>query len=182
MKTRRYLSVAIALLFGAAGYATCSADEERPWYGYNVVDEASGRLIYGASKSYIVSLQDGGEREQRLGYQCSNGQPILTIDTGEFLAPSSTDFELHVRIDDLEPMTLDMRIWSNSSSGGFSRIEVIARELFLQMRDGVRMTWRIGSAENAPEGTFSLIGFTAATREFAENCDVMREAPEEPEI
>jgi hypothetical protein len=54
--------------------------------------------------------------------------------------------------------------------------------LFMQMREGTRMTWRIGSSENAPEGMFSLIGFTAATREFTENCDVMREPAEEPEF
>ncbi len=173
------IMVLVATIFGTE---SSYSDEEGRWYGYSVVDDTSGRLVYGASKSYIVSVQDGDDREQRIGFQCNNNLPMLTIDVGEFLAPSSSDFELHVRVDDLEPITLDMRIWSNGTNGGFSRIEVIARDLFALMREGVRMTWRIGTEDSGHEGSFGLIGFTAATREFAANCDVLREVAEEEEL
>lgn len=183
MNTRKLVWSAIIVLFSSLlGFGSSYADVEGRWYGYSVVDDTSGRLVYGASKSYIVSVQDGDDREQRIGFQCNNNLPLFTIDVGEFLAPSSSDFELHVRVDDLEPITFDMRIWSNGTSGGFSRIEVIARELFAQMRAGTRMTWRIGTDDSGHEGIFSLLGFTSATREFAANCDVLREASDEAEL
>jgi hypothetical protein len=183
LTTRKLILPAITVLLSTIfGVGSSYADSEGRWYGYSVVDDTSGRLVYGASKSYIVSVPDADDREQRIGFQCNNDLPLLTIDVGDFLAPSSTDFELQVRVDDLEPITLDMRIWSNGTTGGFSRIEVIVRDLFAQMRDGMRMTWRIGSEDSGHAGMFSLIGFTSATREFAANCDVLREAPEEAEL
>lgn len=183
MNTRKLVWPAIIVLISSIlGLESSYADSEGRWYGYSVVDDTSGRLVYGASKSYIVTVLDGDDREQRIGFQCNNNLPLFTIDVGEFLAPSSSDFELHVRIDNLEPITLDMRVWSNGTSGGFSRIEVIARDLFAQMRDGTRMTWRIGTEDSGHEGMFSLIGFTNATREYAANCDVLRETPEEAEL
>ena len=183
LNTRRSaLPTIIVLIATMFGIESSYADSEGSWYGYSVVDDTSGRLVYGASKSYIVSVQDGDDREQRIGFQCNNDLPLFTIDVGEFLAPSSSDFELHVRVDDLEPITFDMRVWSNGTNGGFSRIEVIARDLFAQMRAGTRMTWRIGTDDSEHTGSFSLIGFTSATREFAANCDVLRESPDEAEL
>lgn len=183
MNTRKSFFPAIAVLASSLlGFGSSYADVDGRWYGYSVVDDTSGRLVYGASKSYIVTVPDGEDREQRIGFQCNNNLPIFTIDIGEYLAPSSSDFGLYVRVDDLEPISLDMRIWSNGTNGGFSRIEVIARDLFSQMRAGTRMSWRIGTADSGHAGIFSLIGFTSATREFAANCDVLREAPEEAEL
>jgi hypothetical protein len=148
------------------------ADEELPWRGYSVVDEATSRLIYGVTKSYIVSLDDGGGLERRIGFQCKDNQLLLTLDLGEFLSASSSDFELLVWIDDYEFVALDMRVWSDGTNGGYSRIEVVAEELFEQMRAGTRLYWRIRRTDSQTDGTFSLIGFTMASREFATNCSL----------
>ena len=94
----------------------------------------------------------------------------MTLDLGEFLSASSSDFELLVWIDDHESVALDMRVWSDGTNGGYSRIEIVAEELFEQMRAGTRLYWRIGQTAGQTDGTFSLIGFTAASREFATNC------------
>ena len=59
MHTTPLLSLSI-LLASAFAMPASVADEELPWRGYSVVDEATSRLIYGVTKSYIVSLDDGG--------------------------------------------------------------------------------------------------------------------------
>ena len=96
----------------------------------------------------------------------------MTLDLGEFLSASSSDFELLVWIDDHESVALDMRVWSDGTNGGYSRIEIVAEELFEQMRAGTRLYWRIGQTAGQTDGTFSLIGFTVASREFATNCSL----------
>jgi len=171
MHTIRLISLAI-LLASASTMPVSVADEELRWRGYNLVDEATTRLVYGVTKSYVVSLEDGGGVERRIGYQCNDDQPILTFDLGEFLSASSTDFELLIWIDDFEPLVLDMRVWSDGANGSFSRIEVDAKELFEQMRAGIRLYWRLRGAAVQSDGTFSLIGFTSASREFAANCSL----------
>ncbi len=171
MHTTRLSSLAI-LLASALAMPVSVADEELPWRGYSLVDEATSRLVYGVTKSYFVSLEDGGELERRIGFQCKDDQPILTLDLGEFLSASSSDFELLIWIDDFESLALDMRVWSNGTNGGYSRIEVVAKELFEQMRAGIRLQWRLGGTGGRSDGTFSLIGFTSASREFAANCSL----------
>ncbi len=171
MQTIRLTSLAI-LLASALTLPVSVADEELRWRGYNLVDEATARPGYGVTKSYLVSLEDGGERERRIGFQCNDDQPILTLDLGEFLSASSSDFELMIWIDDYDLLVLDMRVWSNGTNGGYSRIEVVAKELFEQMRAGIRLHWRLRGTAVQSEGTFSLIGFTSASREFAANCSL----------
>ncbi len=171
MHTTRLISLA-TLLASALAMTVSAADEELPWYGYSLVDEATARLVYGVTKSYVVSLEDGSRLERRIGFQCNDNQPILTLDLGEFLSASSSDFELLIWIDDYESLALDMRVWSNGTNGGYSRIKVVAMELFEQMRAGRRLYWRLSRAGGRIDGTFSLIGFTSASREFAANCSL----------
>ncbi len=171
MHTTRLNSLAI-LLASALTMSISVADEELPWRGYSLVDEATSRLVYGVTKSYVVSLEDGGTLERRIGFQCKDDQPILTLDLGEFLSASSSDFELLIRVDDYESLALDMRVWSNGTNGGYSRIEFVAKELFEQMRAGIRLQWLLGEPASRSDGTFSLIGFTSASREFAANCSL----------
>ncbi len=171
MRTIRRTSLAI-LLASALTMPVSVADEELRWRGYNLVDEATTRLVYGVTKSYVVTLEDGGELERRIGFQCNDDQPILTLDLGQFLSASSSDFELLIWIDDFDPLVLDMRVWNNGTNGGYSRIEVVAKELFEQMRAGIWLRWRLGGTAVQSDGTFSLIGFTSASREFAANCSL----------
>ena len=167
MHTTHLISLTIGLA-SALAMPVGVADDELPWRSYSVVDDATTRLVYGMTKSYIVSLELGDELERRIGFQCNDDQLILTLDLGEFLSASSSDFELLIWIDDYESLTLDMRVWSNGTDGGYSRIEVTAKELFEQMRAGTRLYWRLGGTA----GTFSLIGFTSASKEFAANCSL----------
>ncbi len=171
MHTTRHISLAI-LLASALAMPVSLADEELRWRGYSLVDDATTQLVYGVTKSYIVSLKDGGALERRIGFRCNDDQPILTLDLDEFLSASSSDFELLIWIDDYELLALDMRVWSNGTNGGYSRIEVVVKELFEQMRAGIRLHWRLGGTAVQSEGTFSLIGFTSASREFAANCSL----------
>ncbi len=171
MHTTRLISLAI-LLASALAMPVSLADEELRWRGYSLVDDATTQLVYGVTKSYIVSLKDGGALERRIGFRCNDDQPILTLDLGEFLFASSSDFELLIWIDDFEPLVLDMRVWSNATNGGYSRIGFVTKELFEQMRAGIRLLWRLGGTANRNDGTFSLIGFTSASREFAANCSL----------
>ena len=171
MHTTRLISLAI-LLASALAMPVSLADEELRWRGYSLVDEATTQVVYGVTKSYIVNLKDGRVLERRIGFRCNDDQPILTLDLDEFLAASSSDFELLIWIDDFEPLVLDMRVWSNGTNGGYSRIEVVAKELFEQMRAGIRLLWRLGGTANRNDGNFSLIGFTSASREFAASCSL----------
>ncbi len=171
MHTARLISLAI-LLASPFSMPISVADEELRWRSYSVIDEATARLVYGVTKSYIVSLDGDGGLERRIGFQCNDGQSILTFDLGEFLSASSTDFELLIWIDESPLAILDMRMWSNGTNGGYSRVEVVAKELFEQMRAGTRLSWRLGGGAAAADGIFSLIGFTGASSEFATNCSL----------
>jgi hypothetical protein len=166
MYTKHLILLAIVLA-SPLSVSVSVADEELPWRGYSVVDDATSRLIYGVTKSYIVTSDASPALERRIGFQCNDGQLVLTLDIGEFLSASSTDFELLVWIDQDRPRGVDMRVWSNSTSGGFSRVEAIASDLFEQMLAGTRLYWSLGETG---DGTFSLIGITAASRELATNC------------
>ena len=146
---------------------TSAADEELPWRGYNVDDDTTSQLGYGVTKSYLDTSDGSSTIERRIGFQCKNGDLILTLDIGKFLGESSTDFELLLWIDDAGPRGIDMRVWSNGGNGGFSRVESIASEVFAQMRAGTRLYWSLGETG---DGTFSLMGLTAASREIASNC------------
>jgi hypothetical protein len=169
MRTIHLLSLAIVSI-SALHFTNSVADEELPWRGYSVVDEPTSRLVYGVTKSYLVDSAGGTRLERRIGFQCNNDELILTLDIGEFLAASSTDFELSVWVDGADLLGLDMRSWSNSTSGGYSRVEVIAKRLFDRMIAGTRLSWRITRDELTTDGTFSLIGFTAASRDLVANC------------
>jgi hypothetical protein len=169
MRTIHLLSLAIVSI-SALHFTNSVADEELPWRGYSVVDEPTSRLVYGVTKSYLVDSAGGTRLERRIGFQCNNVELILTLDIGEFLAASSTDFELSVWVDGADLLGLDMRSWSNSTSGGYSRVEVIAKRLFDRMIAGTRLSWRITRDELTTDGTFSLIGFTAASRDLVANC------------
>ncbi|MGI9257446.1 MAG: hypothetical protein ACR2QQ_01300, partial [Gammaproteobacteria bacterium] len=60
LKINKFALPAIIVLTAALlGIGSSYADSEGRWYGYSVVDDTSGRLVYGASKSYIVTVPDG---------------------------------------------------------------------------------------------------------------------------
>ena len=170
---RRLLGIILPLTLSIS---VSVADEELPWRGYDVTDQPTGKLIYGVTKSYLVSVDDDNQLERRIGFQCIDGMLVLTFDLGDFLLESSTDFELLLWIDEAESVGLDMRVWSNSTSGGYSRVEAIAADVFARMIAGTRLYWRISQANNNPDGTFSLIGFTAASRQLATNCSLTTDA------
>ena len=160
-------SVLVVLDIGAS---VSFADEELPWWGYNVVDEVTGELSYGVTKSYVSTTDGGNDLELRIGFRCHDGEPLLTFDPGRFVGSSSTNFTLLIWIDDNPRLAMDMRVWSNGTNGGFSSIVAFTRRLFAEMRAGYEFRWRVNTSGWHGTGALSLIGFTAASREFAVHC------------
>ena len=149
---------------------TSLAQEELRWWGYSTVTDATGERSYGVTKS-IFSVTNGEKNpELRVGFRCHKGKPLLTFEPGRYIGPSSSDFSLYVWVDDNPRLTMDMRVWSNSTNGGFSTFVPDMGQLFEEMRAGYSLRWRIAASGWNATGSFSLIGFTAASREFTANC------------
>ncbi len=146
------------------------AQQESPWWGYSMPDGSTGELGYGVTKS--VSSTTGAEEssELRVGFRCFNGKPSFTFEPGRHIAPSSTDFTLHISIDDNPRLAMDMRVWSSTTNGGFSTFAPYTNRLFSEMIAGYELRWQIQTSGLRDAGSVSLIGFTAASREFATHC------------
>ena len=154
------------------GASISFADEELPWWGYSDVDEVTGEVSYGVTKSYVSTTDGGKDLELRMGFRCYNGEPMLIFDPGRFVGPSSTDFTLLIWIDDNPRVAMDMRVWSSGTNGGFSRVTAFAKRLFAEMRAGHELRWRLDASSWHGTGALSLIGITAASREFAAHCSL----------
>ena len=70
------------------GASISFADEELPWWGYSDVDEVTGEVSYGVTKSYVSTTDGGKDLELRMGFRCYNGEPMLIFDPGRFVGPS----------------------------------------------------------------------------------------------
>ncbi len=170
MATKTLASVS-ALLAVHIAMSVGSAQEELPWYGYNTVDELTGETSYGVTGS--IAMTNGGKNSApRMGFRCHNDEPLFTFDPGRFVGDSSTDFTLLIWIDDNPRLTMSMRVWSNGTNGGFSRVSAFTGRLFAEMRAGYELRWRVDTSSWHGTGSVSLIGFTAASREFAAHCSL----------
>jgi hypothetical protein len=146
------------------------AQEELSWWGYSVVDDSTGERSYGITKSIFPVTNGEKTSELRVGFRCHNGKPLFTFEPGRYIGSSSSDFSLHIWIDDNPRLAIDMRVWSNSSNGGFSTFVPNMGQLFSEMRAGYRLRWRIDASGWNATGSLSLIGFTAASQEFTAHC------------
>jgi hypothetical protein len=171
-KKRKYapfVSGSVLMLLCAVA-TTSLAQEELSWWGYSVADDSTGELSYGVTKSIISTT--GGEKspELRVGFRCFNGKPLFTFEPGRYIAPSSTDFTLRIWVDDNPRLAMDMRVWSTATTGSFSTFPGSTSRLFSEMVAGYELRWQIDTAGLHDAGSLSLIGFTAASREFINYC------------
>lgn len=158
------------LLWLCTAATTSLAQEELSWWGYSAVDDSTGTRSYGITKSIFSTTNGENNPELRVGFRCYNGKPLFTFEPGRYIGPTSSDFSMYIWIDDNPRLAMDMRVWSNSTNGGFSTFVANMGQLFSEMRAGYTLRWRIDASGWNATGSFSLIGFTAASREFAARC------------
>lgn len=168
MPTKTFLLVS-ALLTLHIAMAVGFAQEGQRWWDYSIADDLTGEMSYGVIGS--IAMTNGGKTSDlRMSFRCHNGEPQFTFEPGQFVGPSSTEFTLLIWIDDNPRLAMDMRVWSNGTNGGFSRVSAFARRLFSEMRAGYELRWRVDTSSWHSAGSVGLIGFTAASREFAAHC------------
>jgi len=159
-----------ALLLLCVATTSSLAQEELSWWGYSEADDSTGDLGYGVTKSVISTTDGEMSSELRVGFRCFNGKPLFTFEPGRHIGPSSTDFTLLISIDDNPRLAMDMRVWSTATNGGFSTFAAYTSRLFSEMLAGYELRWRVDTSGLHDAGSLSLIGFTAASREFATHC------------
>ncbi len=146
------------------------AQQQSPWWGYSMAIDSTGELSYGVTKSVSPTTDAEVSSELRVGFRCFNGKPSFTFEPARHIGPSSSDFTLFIEIDDNPRLSMDMRVWSNSTKGGFSTFAAYTSRLFSEMVAGYELRWGIQTTGLQDAGSVSLIGFTAASREFATHC------------
>ena len=170
------------ILGGVNSYAESSWSwaDGHPDYYYHTDWETIQFTDAFSDKDFLVLVRDvKGEGwldpTTRIGFECRNGKPVFGFYrqiASTWLGASMTPIvTLMVRVDDNDAIQIPLRLARHESNLGFSNSSELSSLLFAQMLAGNKIIWRYDGSGERWEGSATLSGMTAASKEFRANCN-----------